>query len=54
MKTMKVRLILTEEALGMMPTSKEVHEEFIASKAPDAPSIEEEVEATLTLDDWGL
>lgn len=45
MKTLKVRLTLTEEALGMMPTSKEVHEEFIASKAPDAPSIEEEVEA---------
>ena len=45
MKTIKVRLTLTEEALGMMPTSKEVHEEFIASKAPDAPSIEEEVEA---------
>ena len=44
MKTLKVRLTLTEEALGMMPTSKEVHEEFIASKAPDAPSIEEEVE----------
>ena len=45
MKTLRVRLTLTEEALGMMPTSKEVHEEFIASKAPDAPSIEEEVEA---------
>ena len=45
MKTLKVRLTLTEEALGMMPTSKEVHEEFIASKAPDAPSIEEEVAA---------
>lgn len=44
-KLMKVRITLTEEALGMMPTSKEVHEEFIASKAPDAPSIEEEVEA---------
>jgi hypothetical protein len=45
MKTLKVRLTLTEEALGMMPTSKEVHEEFIASKAPDAPSREEEVAA---------
>ena len=45
MKTLKVRLTLTEEALGMMPTSKEVHEEFIASKASNAPSIEEEVEA---------
>lgn len=45
MKTMKVRLTLTEEALGMMPTSKEIHEEYIASNAPDAPSIEEEVAA---------
>ena len=26
MKTLKVRLTLTEEALGMMPTSKEVHD----------------------------
>lgn len=45
MKTLKVRMTLTEEALGMMPTDKEVHETYIASKAPDAPSIEEEVEA---------
>lgn len=45
MKLMKVRLTLTEEALGMMPTNKEIHEEYIASKAPDAPSIEEEVAA---------
>ena len=40
---MRVRLYLTEQALGMMPTDKEVHETFIASKAPDAPSIAEEV-----------
>jgi hypothetical protein len=45
MKTMKVRLTLTEEALGMMPTDKEIHETYIASNAPDAPSIEEEVAA---------
>jgi len=45
MKTMKVRLILTEEALGMTPVDKDIHRTFIASKAPDAPSIEEEVEA---------
>lgn len=45
MKLMRVRLTLTEEALGMMPTDKEIHETYIASNAPDAPSIEEEVAA---------
>ena len=45
MKYLKVRLTLTEEALGMMPTDKEIHETYIASNAPDAPSIEEEVAA---------
>ena len=44
-KTMRVRMTLIEEALGMMPAEKEIHEEYIASKAPDAPSIEEEVAA---------
>ena len=41
----KVRLTLTEEALGMMPTDKEIHETYIAGNAPDAPSIEEEIAA---------
>lgn len=45
MKELKVRLTLTEELLGMMPTDKDIHETYIAGKAPDAPSIEEEVEA---------
>ena len=45
MKEMRVRITLTEEALGMMPTDKEIHETYIAGKAPDAPSIEEEVAA---------
>lgn len=45
MKYINVRLTLTEEALGMTPTDAEVHETYIASKAPDAPSIEEEIEA---------
>ena len=45
MKTMKVRLTLIEEALGMMPNDKEIHETYIAKNAPDAPSIEEEVAA---------
>ena len=45
MKTMKVRLTLIEEALGMMPNDKEIHETYIAKNAPDAPSLEEEVAA---------
>lgn len=45
MKEMKIKLVLTEEALGMMPNNKEIHETYIASKAPDAPKIEEEVAA---------
>lgn len=45
MKEIKVRMTLIEEALGMMPTDKEIHETYIASKAPDAPKITEEVAA---------
>lgn len=45
MKEMKVKLCLLDEALGMMPADKELHETYIASKAPDAPSIDEEVAA---------
>lgn len=41
----KVKLTLTEEALGMIPTDKEIHETYIASKSPDAKTIEEEVAA---------
>lgn len=40
-----VRLTLTEEALGTSSASKELHREYIASKAPDAKSTEEEVAA---------
>lgn len=40
-----VRLTLTEEALGTSSASKELHKEYIASKAPDAKSTEEEVAA---------
>lgn len=42
---MKVKLTLNEEMLGMSPANKDIYREFIASKAPDAPSTEEEVEA---------
>ena len=40
-----VRLTLTEEALGTSSSSRELHKEYIASKAPDAKSTEEEVAA---------
>lgn len=45
MKEIRIRMTLIEEALGMMPSVKEIHEEYIASKAPDAEKIEEEVAA---------
>ena len=44
-KLIRIRITLAEEALGMMPADPKVHEEFIASKAPDAPTRDEEVEA---------
>ena len=40
-----VRVTLLDEALGMMPASKKVYRDFIAAKAPDAPTTEEEVAA---------
>lgn len=41
---LKVRLTLTEEALGMMPASKEIYTQYIAANAPDAKTREEEIE----------
>lgn len=40
---MKIKITLTEEMLGTASADPEIHREFIASKAPDAPSVEEEV-----------
>ena len=45
MKTLKVKVKFTEEILGTASSNPEIHEEYIASKAPDAPSREEEVAA---------
>ena len=45
MKEIKVKLTFTDEVLGMMPANPAIHEEYIASKSPDAATIEEEVEA---------
>ena len=45
MKTMRVKLTLTEEMLGTTSANKDLHEAYIASKAPDAKSTEEEIAA---------
>ena len=45
MKKIKVRLTFIDELLGMMPNSKELYREYIASKSPDATTIEDEVAA---------
>lgn len=45
MKTMKVRLVFQEGILGTSPNNDEVYREFIASKAPNADTIEDEVAA---------
>ena len=44
-KVLKVKVTMFEEILGTASANPEIHEEFIASKAPDAPSREEEVAA---------
>lgn len=45
MKELKVRITLTEEMLGTTAADPEIHKKYIASKAPDAASLEEEVAA---------
>ena len=45
MYQLQVELVLTEEMLGTASSDPDIHEEFIASKAPDAASREEEVAA---------
>lgn len=42
---LNVKLTFTEELLGTASANPEIHSEFIASKAPDAPSMAEEVAA---------
>lgn len=43
METRRIRITLIDEMLGTNPGSKEVHEKFINSKAPDAENREEEL-----------
>lgn len=45
MKEIKIRVTYFEQLLGTASANKELHDTFIASKAPDAPSREEEVAA---------
>lgn len=45
MEKMKVRITFTEEVLGTASADAEIHRTYIASKAPDALSKEEEVAA---------
>ena len=45
METMRVRLTFTDEILGTASARPDVHEKFIASKAPDAATREQEVAA---------
>ena len=45
MKNIKVRLTFTEGILGTSPANEDIYRDFIGSKAPDAASIEDEVEA---------
>lgn len=45
MKTMKVRLTFFESILGTSPANENVYLDFIATKAPDASTIEDEVAA---------
>lgn len=40
---MKIRITFLDELLGTQPMDSKLHEEYIASKAPDAKSREEEV-----------
>ena len=45
MKRIKVKLTFIEPVLGTWPNNKNVAREFIASKSPDAATIEDEVAA---------
>lgn len=45
MQTLNVELTLIEEMLGTNPNDEDVYRNFIGSKAPDAQTLDEEVEA---------
>ena len=45
MKSMKIRITFLEDCLGTASNDPEIHRNFIASKAPDADKLEDEVRA---------
>ena len=45
MKNIKIRVTFAEEALGTSPSNEDIYRDFIASKAPDASTVENEVES---------
>lgn len=45
MKRLRVRITFTEDVLGTCPNNTELHTDYVASKAPDAARMEEEIEA---------
>lgn len=45
MKKIRVRLTFVEDVLGGMPENRDIYREYIASKSPDADTIEDEVAA---------
>ena len=45
MITLKIKVTFDEEVLGMANGNPDIHKDYIADRAPDAPSKEEEVEA---------
>jgi hypothetical protein len=45
MKELKVKITFTDELLGTASGDPELHETYIASKAPDARKMEEEIQA---------
>lgn len=45
MKEIKIRMTFSEEVLGSQPANDDIYREYIASQAPDAATIEDEVAA---------
>ena len=50
MKNIKIKLTFTEDILGTMPNDEDIYRNFIADKAPDAATTEEEV-ASMGIDE---
>ncbi len=50
MKTLEVKITFFEGVLGTSSNNKDLYREYIGSKAPDAETVEEEVEAIVDVD----